>query len=615
MHKRRRTPSTHAVVTSHHISQPEDDNTLIQPQWEDYSAEVFDSSIFEDLDLVGDASPPFPEQQNGISHSISSDGNPTSSSPNEPNPRLMMGLSMGDAMFGDKTELHRSQIAPDTGHLNRYVMDDLMGHKDRLEISRIRLQRTQDPDEPQPLGQKAPILMVREGHQSSFFSPGQGTTTAHFSWSDVERLLSDKQREHLVRLFFRFVQPAFPILCDEAEAASDNVPPRNDASLALFATLYATALPFSIHNDYLNATLLDVAEKREELYSIGVAAILREAHAPSLETLQACLLLLQKGPTSQRQGLTPEYSWFTSLSVTIAKSLGLQYDCNAWTIPLSEKRLRTRLWWATFGMDLWISVDSPGGRSIGPRDYDVPLLRSQDEAPADSGLVVKGFDQFYHLTQLTYLLSEIHETYYTVGATKESTADLFKSLEFARPLRSALSECRQKLKADLPLNVDEDSGVCMSLSVHLACCVVSIVLFRALLRPLSQNHQASTSSRSSSPAANNHKSAAAAIMTGSVIWAREAVELLETMVSVVGSWNAFWHSWSQGNFAIVSTFLVQLLLMSNAEEGSSTRSEIWELISRWKRAIRLGAGSGGWGNSLMSMALSRLDPLLNHAAL
>jgi hypothetical protein len=50
--------------------------------------------------------------------------------------------------------------------------------------------------------------------------------------------------------------------------------------------------------------------------------------------------------------------------------------------------------------------------------------------------------------------------------------------------------------------------------------------------------------------------------------------------------------------------------MSYLMEGGDT--EVTALISRWKRAIRIGAGSGGWGSSLMSMALSKLDSFLSY---
>ncbi|EXJ64323.1 hypothetical protein A1O7_00659 [Cladophialophora yegresii CBS 114405] len=489
-------------------------------------------------------------------------------------------------------------------------MLSLMDPRHHLEVSHIQLERARPAHEAHAPDEVVPVLMVRE--HPAFLANGAASTSQPVArWQDVGELLSEKQRHELVQLFFHFVQPAFPVLSGAgAEADSDshshNECDLSTASLSLSACIYATALPFSIHNDYLNATLTDANGKREQLYSMAVAAILAEANAPTLETLQACLLLLQKGPTVQHQGLTPTYSAFSSMTVTIAKSLGLQYDCTNWSIPLAEKQLRQRLWWATFVMEVWVSIDTPGGRSICSDDYDVPLLRGGDVANVDHRQEMPEHTHFICLVETSHLLSQICSTYYTVRAAKETASDLFKSLEFAKPLRSALNECKQKLKVIMPLDGSGQPGA--SGSVHLAACVTSIILFRALLRPIQGGTSTGPLLRES------QMSAAAAVVTGSINCAREAVELLETMVSMVGPWSEFWHSWSQGNFAIVSTFLFQLMVMLMSSSEDSTKAEVADLIARWKKAIRIGAGSGGWGSSLMSMALSRLDSLLSHAA-
>ncbi|OAL21614.1 hypothetical protein AYO22_08010 [Fonsecaea multimorphosa] len=588
------------MPNNHYLPQP-DSLTSIPQTWEDFTAEAFDSTLFDGMDLAEEGSPTF-QNQRSPQQPHTADGRHASTSPRHFRPQSQRPSLSGNAKYHDSSVLHRSQVPPDTGHLNRHVMTELMKGTNQLEISRIGLRRTKDRSDDSLTGESPQISMVRE--DPPFLISGKLCMDCA-SWSDIESLLLGKQRDELLRLYFRFVQPLFPILQqgDGAYGDTHGDPPQDTAPLALCASVYATALPFAIHNDYLSATLTDANGKREQLYTIAIAALLQTAHSPSIEALQACLLLLQKGPTIQHQGLTPTYSWLASVAVTIAKSLGLQYDCSAWEIPLAEKQLRNRLWWATYTMDIWVSVDSPGGRSIVSDDYDAPLPKSGDGLPGEYEVTGYG-NEFDRLVLLTHLLAQIHETYYTIRAAKQTSSDLFKSLDFARPLRSALSDCRQSLKADLPLNSGDEPG--MSASVHLAACVVSIVLFRALLRPVQCG-------RAGASPVESHKSAAAAVMTGSVNCARESVELLENMVSMVGPWNAFWHSWSQGNFAIVSTFLVQLLLMTG--DGDGMRIEVSELISRWKRAIRVIAGSGGWGSSLMSMALGRLDSLLNQAGL
>jgi hypothetical protein len=62
---------------------------------------------------------------------------------------------------------------------------------------------------------------------------------------------------------------------------------------------------------------------------------------------------------------------------------------------------------------------------------------------------------------------------------------------------------------------------------------------------------------------------------------------------------------SRANFAIASSFLMQLLLTATTEAESN---EIHDLVARWRWAMRIGSGSTGSG--LMSLGLLRLDGLL-----
>jgi hypothetical protein len=565
------------------------------PSWDDFVSEQFDSTIFDTLELAEDESPISLNQAE--SSRSRPDGQVSSTSPQQSRFQGPRRPTETPGQLGTNS-LGRWQVPPDTGHLSRHVTYALMLGREHIDLAHVQLRRTSTTQDPNASSGTAPILALKEHTPPLLVGALSNSPPA---WSDVEALLSERQRHELIQLYFHFVQPAFPVLKQVAPAdrANREAFDFGPASIALSSCVYATALPFSIHNDYLNATLTDAGDRRDVLYGISIAAILAEVNSPSLETLQACLLLLQKGPTIQHQGLTPAYACFASVAVTIAKSLGLQYDCSSWDPEIAEQRLRHRLWWATFIVDIWISIDTPGGRSIRNDEFDV-LLPRQLNMTADELSAQAEEPHFTCLVELSHLLSQICDTYYTVRATKELGSDLFKSLELAKPLRSNLNDCKQSLKT-IPLTGSTEPGA--SGSVHLAGCVVSIILFRALLRPL----QCSTVD--TAPSGNVQQSAATAIMTGSINSAKEVVELLETMVSTVGPWSQFWHSFSQGNFTIVSSFLVQLMQMSYLMEGGDT--EVTALISRWKRAIRIGAGSGGWGSSLMSMALSKLDSFLS----
>jgi hypothetical protein len=62
---------------------------------------------------------------------------------------------------------------------------------------------------------------------------------------------------------------------------------------------------------------------------------------------------------------------------------------------------------------------------------------------------------------------------------------------------------------------------------------------------------------------------------------------------------------SRANFAIASSFLMQLMFICETETESS---EINDLVARWRWAMRL--SSGNTGSGLMSLGLLRLDGIM-----
>ncbi|KIW15373.1 hypothetical protein PV08_05419 [Exophiala spinifera] len=580
-------------------------STTFTWDWNDAPPLEFDSTIFGDLALFEDVSAESGEQSDT---SITGFNGKTQSSKsgNIHSPEQRRTTERERRLWEEGFVLHGAHMPPDTGHLSRHVVAGLSAQDGRIKLPQLTLQGIDGSD---MLGQKlkgnVPVLLYPDQQSPS---PLPQFSDRSVSWSDISDLLSAKQCDQLKSLYFQFIHAAFPVLQENVQLGNGRDHSISDkARLALAASLYATAIPFAMHDDHLCATLTNTSSRREQLYSIAVTTILEQAHRPSIELLQASLLLLQKGPTAQHYGLTPAFAWLTSFAVTMAKSIGLQYDCSACNIPGVEKQTRTRLWWATFVMDTWVSLDSPGGRSISPDDYDVPPLQLSNGATTSAPhLVGQELNHFCQLVTMSRLLSQIQTTYYTVRAAKDTRGNLFRSLDLARPIRAELVECRQQLNTGLSFKSGNETGV--HASIHIASCTVSITLFRALIRPI-QHGDINTSSSLT----DSQRSAVSAVLAGSVNSAREAVRILEEMVAVVGPWNSFWHSWSQGNFAIVSTFFVQLLSVSKSQDmQQDMTSEVLELVSRWKRAIRVGAGNGGWGHSLMSLALTRLDALLNH---
>ncbi|KAF7899091.1 uncharacterized protein EAF01_008304 [Botrytis porri] len=428
--------------------------------------------------------------------------------------------------------------------------------------------------------------------------------------SDLRGMFTDQEALRLIGLFFRFVYPYFPILSKSQVFQSPAVlSPAilHTLPFSLLSAIYATALPFMLYDDFLATTLIHSPPTSHELFRLSWLFIQQELHIPRLATVQACLLLLQRAPTNRYTTDTP---WKTSLvgwTVSLAQILGLMKECSDWSsIPVWEMNLRKRLWYGVYAMDKWASLGAGMPSHIHADDFDVLPLEDNDLEPStpDPNQPITesepDSEHFRLLTELTAILSDIVDSYYTLRATQRTSKDFSLSLELARPLRTRLKAWNDSLPPSMSLHQTEhlDSHGLAQLSgnpsLSLAYIIATMTLFQALLRPLenltSVEEDATIGSR-------------LAVRAGARECAKEVVEFVENLGR--GALDAFWHSWSRANFAIASSFLMQLLVTSENETESA---EIHELVTRWRWAMRIGSGNAG--NGIMSLGLLRLDGLL-----
>ncbi|CAD6443354.1 dc53a095-2b7b-4dbf-9dd2-19702487e18e [Sclerotinia trifoliorum] len=428
--------------------------------------------------------------------------------------------------------------------------------------------------------------------------------------ADLGGMFTEQEALRLIGLFFRFVYPYFPIISKSQSFQSPGIlSPTvvHTFPFSLLSAMYATALPFILYDDILSTTLVHSPPSIHELFRLSWLFVQQELHAPRLSTLQACLLLLQRAPTNQYTTDTP---WKTSLvgwTVSLAQTLGLMKECSDWSsIPAWEMHLRKRLWYGVFIVDKWASLNAGTPSHIHADDFDVLPLEGNDLktfTPDPNQPITDSeptSEHFRLLTELTTILSDIVDSYYTLRATQRTSKDLSLSLELARPLRSRLKAWNDSLPPSMPLRQHEhlDSRGVAQLSgnpsLSLAYIITTMTLFRALLRPLEN---------STGVDGDTTIGSRLAVRAGARECAKEVVEFVENLGR--GALDAFWHSWSRENFAIASSFLMQLLVTSENETESA---EINELVTRWRWAMRISSSSAR--NGLMSLGLLRLDGLL-----
>uniref|UniRef100_A0A093VFR4 Transcriptional activator protein DAL81 n=1 Tax=Talaromyces marneffei PM1 TaxID=1077442 RepID=A0A093VFR4_TALMA len=466
--------------------------------------------------------------------------------------------------------------------------------------------------------------------------------TTESAWSDLWQALDPVAAWHLIDLYSRFVDPYFPIISQEQ--IPDSPDTLSNMPLGLLTAMCATALPFIMYNEALY-TLLLRPPSIQELYRLAWLGVTSELHAPSLTTLQACLILLQRLPTNLYLSDTA-FTWsLMSTAVSIAQTIGLHRDPSAWlSVPSWERQLRRRLWWALWTMEKWIALARGMPSHLHEDDSDVAMITMEDINDTLSE-PCENHAHLPHLVSLTGILSDICRTYYTVRASNVTSSDLQYSLDAARLLRARLKAWRDNLPDTLRFRdargSKDSTGYRDSTephqtyhgpredldgngSLHLSYIVTHMTLFRALLRPL--NKWPSILARSSPDQANAINEGARAVVRGALLCVKEFVEFMEALTET--QWNAFWHSWSRPNFAIAGSFMVHVL-HTTAPYDATRRAEIdasglpstyitfeeeyedlkgW--IRRWRWANRVSVNGAAGVKGLTNLGLMKAETLM-----
>ncbi|EXJ94297.1 hypothetical protein A1O1_02691 [Capronia coronata CBS 617.96] len=524
-----------------------------------------------------------------------------------------IAASLGEPEPLDIYPTRAPYLLGDTGESDPYLLrhpcfwdtSDQQKNESKITYKRIRSGAYKPGDH--DLGDGRPIMFMLVDHSLVERSePRTQEEELDRARVNVDEMCPGDVGERLVRLHFRYIYPYFPILSQtqffSSEAGLAAV--IQSLPLSLKASLYASGIPFIDYDDILATKLAHSPPSANELYRIAWLAISNEVHSPHIGTLQACLLLLQR-VTEDRFIMDTGLRWcLVAWTVSLAHMLGLSSDCSAWqNIADSEKRLRRRLWWAVYVIDKWSFMTAGLANHIKQEDFDVLPLTLADFLPAEGRAAQRPSDPsrgepsvldfpFYHFVELSIILSDIMDTYYTIRATGRTAANFELSLELGKPLRSRLKKWKENYgsrPSPYPL-IGTRAGVNLDgrASLGLAYPIATMTLFRALMRPLGH------------PNVKWDPTARDAVRAGARACCVEIVEYVENLRR--GVWDAFWYSFSRANFAIASSFMVRILFTSVTP---AEQKEMTDLIVRWKWALRTGGGNAG--NIQMRLALLRLD--------
>ena len=401
-------------------------------------------------------------------------------------------------------------------------------------------------------GEDKPIVFMLIDHNlHSRYEPRVDQDTLRQAESELNDMCSDDIAARLVKLYFKYVYPYWPVLSRTVMFSGEPSFEVKVASLplSLKAALYATGLPFMVFDDVLAAQLDLQKISASNLYRICWLAITQETHHPHLSTLQSCLLLLQRA-NDDRYVMDSPFRWsLLAWTITLAQGLGLSTDCSNWLgIPSWERRLRRRLWWAVFVMDKWSFPSAGLATHIKQEDYDTQPLTANDfdfPVPADdspreaSSGDFAGHPEdshFYHLVELSRIVSDIHDAFFTIRAANSTRHNFSKTISLARPLRSRLQVWKESFSIFMTRRQDESRRQIRldgNFSLSLAYIISVMILFRAMLRPLEEPSITTEDAQVKERGRD-------AVRAGAKACCLEVVQLVEQVPR--GAWDAFWHS-------------------------------------------------------------------------
>ncbi|KAL4978847.1 fungal-specific transcription factor domain-containing protein [Aspergillus desertorum] len=226
----------------------------------------------------------------------------------------------------------------------------------------------------------------------------------------------------LVRLFFKHVHPVYCVV-SKVRFLRAYAEDKLKVPASLRGAVYGLGSTFWEHDPDVEGTLhFDL----HSLFEAAQSSLQRELHAPNLWGIQACLLLLHERPADNATIETPRTWVFSSRIVACAQMIGLHRDSSTWHLAPGEKKLRKKLWWATYMSDIWSSVSHGNPPLVYPRSFtttppEIDDLAFDEDVPTDfqdmvdissQAVDISTSARFLEMVKLSRVLHELIDSYY-----------------------------------------------------------------------------------------------------------------------------------------------------------------------------------------------------------
>ncbi|KAL3474080.1 fungal-specific transcription factor domain-containing protein [Aspergillus californicus] len=468
-----------------------------------------------------------------------------------------------------------------TGDMDPYVLQHYnYDGNSELTFSKLTIRRVQ--------GAEVPVQFLLSKPELSTDSREEAELCPTSDLTDINMIVPPEIGERLITLFFRFIQPQFPIVC-QSSPPSPTATPRH-----LLAAIYCISQPFATFDDHLCIELVYTPPSAKTLLNIAWQSLNRTLSQPTISSVQTALILLLQLPTNPLI-LDSAHKWtLLGMVVSMGQTLGLHLDPRCWNLPGPEVDLRLRLSWLIYTFDKWFAFSLGRPSHIRKDDWLVtdmvePGLGSAAE-PTSSFVV--------EFSRLSSILDMTMCSLYSVRSSAILSHDFRLTFETARPLLDALAQWTRQAP-----DLASQQGL---MPLHMAYHAVKILVLRALLRPFNQpNCQIPDAHQAEWEAARTHIRQAARVEINAALHRISSMEAVDYQV--------FWAPWYKTCFALV-THLIFLLAVSSfkdsqtrhalhMEQDNSDYIELRGLLDHARSVFRLHSKS----LDIIKFALLRID--------
>lgn len=155
-------------------------------------------------------------------------------------------------------------------------------------------------------------------------------------------------------------------------------------------------------DDHLCIELVYTPPSAQTLLTMAWRTLSQSLSRPTISSVQTALILLLILPTNPLL-LDSAWKWnLLGITVSMAQTLGLQFDARGWNLPEPEAILRRRLSWLVYTVDKWLAFSLGRPSHITSHDWLVTNINTSDFVLEED---IPSFP--FHFAKLTTFLDRV----------------------------------------------------------------------------------------------------------------------------------------------------------------------------------------------------------------